>query len=173
MECKNDRATECRCVGAGCPGPDSRTGIARTPGTIYRIETAALPTLSPRESAPFDVMGGARRTHQSAFRRRSAPRAQAECRQPRHGGGMASRGPKRYWSHPIEFGVDLSWAQRDQDSRAGRTRSRLLDARCGLGTETGADRLGQSRLIHLLFYAGDNLSFNLDLAFLFHETALL
>jgi hypothetical protein len=42
-----------------------------------------------------------------------------------------------------------------------------------MGAETVSHRLGQSRLIHLPFYAGDNLSFILDPAFLFHEAALL
>ena len=51
--------------------------------------------------------------------------------------------------------------------------SRLLDGPCGLGAETVADRLGQSWAIHFPFYAGYNLSFNLDPAFLFHEAALL
>jgi hypothetical protein len=50
---------------------------------------------------------------------------------------------------------------------------RLFHGRCGLGAETFADRFGQSRLIHLPSYAGDNLSFIFDPAFLFHEVALL
>ena len=170
MECKNDRATECRCVGAGCPGPDSRTWDCTNPATIYGLNSSPARPLTSRVRA-IDLMGGAWHTHQSAFV--AAPH---HALKPNASNSVwsqvASRGLKRYWSHPSNWSR-LSWAQRDQDSCAGRTRSRLLDARCGLGTETGADRLGQSRLIHLLFYAGDNLSFNLDLAFLFHETALL
>jgi hypothetical protein len=50
---------------------------------------------------------------------------------------------------------------------------RLFHGPCGLSAETVADRFGQSRLIHLPFYAGDNPSFILDPAFLFHEAALL
>jgi hypothetical protein len=49
----------------------------------------------------------------------------------------------------------------------------LRHGRCGLGTETFADRRGQSRLIHLPFYTGHNISFDLNPAFLFHEAALL
>jgi hypothetical protein len=51
--------------------------------------------------------------------------------------------------------------------------SGLFSAQSGLGAETVAHRLGQSRPIHLPFYAGDNLSRNLDPALLFHEVALL
>jgi hypothetical protein len=46
---------------------------------------------------------------------------------------------------------------------------RLFHGLCGLGAETFADRLGQSRLIHLRFYTGDNPSFILDPAILFHQ----
>jgi hypothetical protein len=42
-----------------------------------------------------------------------------------------------------------------------------------MNAETIADRLGQSRTVHLPFYAGDNLSFILDPVFLFHEAAFL
>ena len=73
----------------------------------------------------------------------------------------------------IEIGVESDGQAEGQDSRSRRTGSRLLHGRCGLGAETVADRLGQSRLIHLPFYAGDNLSFNFDPAFLFHEATLL
>ena len=73
----------------------------------------------------------------------------------------------------IEIGVESDGQVEGQDSRASGTGSRLLDGRCGRGAESVADRLGQSRLIHLPFHAGDNLSFNLDPAFLFHESALL
>ena len=61
----------------------------------------------------------------------------------------------------------------DQDSGSRRTGSGLLHGQFGLGAEAIADRLGQSRLIHLPFYARDNLSFNLDPAFLFHEATFL
>jgi hypothetical protein len=57
----------------------------------------------------------------------------------------------------------------DQASRSSRRGSTLSHGRYGLGAETVADRLGQSRLIHLPFYARDNSSIHLDLAFLFHQ----
>ena len=70
----------------------------------------------------------------------------------------------------IEIGVESDGQVEGQDSSSRGTGSRPL---LGLGAETVADRLGQSRLIHLPFHAGDNLSFNLDPAFLFHESTLL
>jgi hypothetical protein len=73
----------------------------------------------------------------------------------------------------IEIGVGSDGQVEGQDSSSRGTGSGLLGGRCGLDAETVADRLGQSRLIHLPFYAGDNLSFNLDPAFLFHESTLL
>lgn len=56
----------------------------------------------------------------------------------------------------------------DQDSRSPRTGSSPFDGGYGQGSEVVADRLRQPRLIHLPFHARDNLSFNLDPAFLFH-----
>jgi hypothetical protein len=50
---------------------------------------------------------------------------------------------------------------------------RLSCGQCCRGAETIADRLGQSRLIHLPFYAGNNLSVILDPAFHFHKAAPL
>jgi hypothetical protein len=73
----------------------------------------------------------------------------------------------------IEIGVESDGQVEGQDSSSRGTGSRLLGGRCGLGAETVADRLGQSRLIHLPFHAGGYLSFNLDAAFLFHESTLL
>ena len=63
--------------------------------------------------------------------------------------------------------------RKDQESHSRRTGKGLLRGRCGLGAETVADRRGQSRLIHLPFYAGDDLFFDLDAALLFHEASLL
>jgi hypothetical protein len=73
----------------------------------------------------------------------------------------------------IEIGAESDGQAEGQDSSSRGTGSTLLGGRCGLGAETVADRLGQSRLVHLPFYAGYNLSFNLDPAFLFHEATPL
>lgn len=43
---------------------------------------------------------------------------------------------------------------------------------CGLGAETIADRLGQSRQIYLPFYAGDDLFVDLGSACLFYPVTL-
>ena|ERR1035438_8068896 len=71
-----------------------------------------------------------------------------------------------------QIGIEYSGQAKDQDSRSRRMGSGLLDGRCGPGPETVPDRLRQSRLIHLPFYAGDDLSFSLDLTFLFHKVSL-
>jgi len=60
-----------------------------------------------------------------------------------------------------------------RDSRSRSTGGRLLHGWRSPGAEAVADGLGQARLIHLPFYTGDNHSFSLDPAFLFHETAVL
>jgi hypothetical protein len=73
----------------------------------------------------------------------------------------------------IEIGIEIDGQVEGQDSRSPRTGGRLLRGQCCLVAETVADRLGQSRLIHLPFHAGNNLSFILDLAFLFHEVVFL
>ena len=73
----------------------------------------------------------------------------------------------------IEIGVESDGQVEGQDSSSRGTGSRLLGGRCGLGSETVPDRLGQSWLIHFPFYAGDDLSIILDPAFLFHRAALL
>jgi hypothetical protein len=65
--------------------------------------------------------------------------------------------PHRFAAHGV--------GRRSQDSRCRKRGIRLL---CDLGPETVADRLGQSRLIHLLFYDKDNLSFDLGRVCLFH-----
>jgi hypothetical protein len=72
-----------------------------------------------------------------------------------------------------QIGVEGGGNCEDQDSLSRRTGNELLRGQCCLGAETVADRLSQSRLIHLPFYAGDNLSFILDPDFLFHDAALL
>jgi hypothetical protein len=72
-----------------------------------------------------------------------------------------------------QIGAECDWHCEGQDSRSRGTGSWLFHGRCGLDAETIADRFGQSRLIHLPFYAGDNLSFVLDPTFLFHEVILL
>jgi hypothetical protein len=74
-------------------------------------------------------------------------------------------------SNKLELGA--AGRAEDQDSRSRGTGRRLLHDQCCLDAETVADRLGQSRTVHLPFYAGDNLSIMLDPAFLFHEAALL
>jgi hypothetical protein len=67
----------------------------------------------------------------------------------------------------------ISRLRRNQDLCSRRTGGTLSRGQCCRRAETIADRLGQSRLIHLSFYAGDNLSVILDPAFHFHEAAPL
>lgn|SRR5208337_36187 len=72
-----------------------------------------------------------------------------------------------------QIAVEDCGHEEDRDSSSRGTDNSFLGVRCGLGAETVADRLGQSRLIHLSSYAGDNLPRNIDPAYLFHETTLL